>query len=47
MTTKMCNTINQNIEQPLDTKIIEHIKRFGTLLNSSSIDKNNAVYLPQ
>ena len=36
----MCNTINQNIE-PLDSKFIEHIKKFETLLNSNSNNNNN------
>jgi len=42
----MCNTINQNIE-PLNSKFIEHIKRFETLLNSNnnSTYQNNATRL--
>lgn len=47
MTTKMCNTINQNIES-LDTKLIDHIKSFGTLLNdNSSIVKKDAAFTTQ
>lgn len=45
MTAKMCNTINQNIE-PLDSKFMEHIKKFETLLNNSNTNSinNNSTY---